>query len=105
MHLGKSNVFDATRGLKIAVLWPLLLGRFLYRWTGKAIGAFVLATRDSLICPGCHGRIDLVGRFKCTCGFVFDGFVFSRCEVCGKVPSFVACQECGVCVKSPLLFP
>lgn len=95
----------ATRVLYAILMWPLIVGRFLFRWTGKAIGAFILATRDALICPGCHGPIELVGRFKCGCGFVFDGYVFSRCKVCGKTPSFVACQACGVCVKSPLLFP
>ena len=78
----------------------------LYRSMGKFIAAWFLKTRDSLSCPGCGGEISLVGRWECGwCKYVFDGFFFSRCNVCGTRPPYIQCQVCGIGVRNPLLFP
>jgi hypothetical protein len=80
---------------------------FTYRRTGKLFGFFrALKTSDSFRCPGCGAEISLVGRWECAwCKFIFDGFFFSRCNVCGAKPPYIQCQECGTGVRNPLLFP
>jgi len=72
----------------------------------QTIGAGLLVTRDSFQCPGCSEPISLVGRWECGwCGYMFDGFFFARCIVCGAVPPYIACSNCGVGVKNPILYP
>ena len=90
------------------VLWtsiaPFVTARQLYRWTGQLGGAWLLATQDAVPCSGCGSAVDLTGRWECgRCHFVFDGFAFSQCGVCGAVPPFITCQVCGVGFRSPLL--
>jgi len=85
---------------------PFVLGYQLWRLTGRIIGAWILITSDSFPCPGCGGDISLAGRWECgRCGYVFDGFFFARCVVCGAVPPYIKCQVCGVSVKNPTIFP
>jgi hypothetical protein len=93
-----------------AIWWlvcaPFMLSRRLYRWTGRFLGVWILITHDTLPCPGCGQPISLLGRWQCgSCHYVFDGFAFAPCEVCGATPPFLACQACGVGVKNPLRFP
>ena len=93
-----------------AVVWlvwaPFNVTYSFYRWIGKLFGAWFLTTTDLLHCPGCGENISLVGRWECAwCSFVFDGFFFARCNVCGAVPQFIQCQQCGVGVRNPMLFP
>lgn len=83
---------------------PFVLTFQISRLIGRAFGAWVLATRDSFPCSGCGETISLVGRWECAwCGYVFDGFFFARCAVCGAVPPYVKCEACGVGVKNPML--
>ncbi len=85
---------------------PFVLTYRVYRWIGKLFGVWVLKTRDSFLCPGCGEEISLVGRWECGwCSFVFDGFFFARCSVCGATPPYIQCQACGVGVRNPLFFP
>ena len=85
---------------------PVVLTRALARAIVRLGGAAVLATQDAVVCRGCGEQVSLVGRFQCGwCGYVFDGFAFSRCEVCGAVPPFIECQTCGAGFKNPTLFP
>lgn len=91
-----------------AALWlllaPVLIPLKLHRWTGRLVGGWVLATRDSTPCPGCGETVSLVGRWQCGwCDYVFDGFAFARCEICGAVPPFIDCQACGASVRNPTL--
>jgi hypothetical protein len=77
-----------------------------YRWTGRLLGAWILAWRDALPCPACGEPVSLVGRWRCGwCDYVFDGFAFARCRVCGAMPPFIACQSCGAGLKNPTLWP
>jgi len=92
--------------LRIAI-WliraPFVLARKLSRLICRIAGAAVLIGRDSLPCPGCDGEISLVGRWECSwCGYVFDGFFFSRCQICGAMPPYIQCRECGVGVRNPM---
>jgi hypothetical protein len=85
---------------------PYVFTRALARAIVQAGGTWALATRDSIVCRGCEGELSLVGRWECGwCGYVFDGFAFARCEVCGAVPPFIECQTCGIGFKNPTLFP
>jgi hypothetical protein len=81
---------------------PFILTYKLSRLIRKIIGGWILTTMDSFPCSGCGEEISLVGRWECGwCGYVFDGFFFERCAVCGAVPPYVKCQACGVGVKNP----
>jgi hypothetical protein len=81
---------------------PFVLFYKLSRVTRKIIGGWILKTSDSFLCSGCGDEISLVGRWECGwCGYVFDGFFFARCAVCGAVPPYVKCQACGVGIKNP----
>lgn len=48
------------------------------------------------VCPGCGTAIDLVGIYRCGCGFVphKERHVFSPCPMCGKLYSWVVCPLC-----------
>ncbi len=94
--------------LKVAV-WlvraPFLAARMLARLVGRMVGAWVLATTDTVECPGCGEAVSLVGRWQCGwCSYVFDGFAFARCEICGAVPPFIDCQTCRASVMNPTFF-
>jgi hypothetical protein len=94
--------------IKVA-LWlmraPFFAMRSLARAIARSVGAWVLATTDAVVCPGCGGAVSLVGRWQCGwCSYVFDGFAFARCEICGAVPPFIDCQACGASVMNPTFF-
>lgn len=100
-------VFDSLRwGIRI-VLWsagaPLLIARQLSRAMRRLAGARLLATNDALPCAGCGAPVSLVSRFECgRCRYVFDGFAFARCAICGAVPPYIVCQTCGVGLRNPV---
>jgi hypothetical protein len=81
---------------------PVILTCKLSRFVRRTIGGWILSSRDSFECPGCGERISLVGRWECGwCAYVFDGFFFARCVVCGAVPPYIKCQACGIGIKNP----
>ncbi len=85
---------------------PVVVARWLRRFLVRLVGGWILATRDALPCPSCREPVSLVGRWQCAwCNYVFDGFGFARCEVCGAVPPYLECQSCGAGIKNPMLFP
>jgi hypothetical protein len=85
---------------------PFVFTRALARTIVGLGGAWALATQDAIACRGCGQAVSLVGRFECGwCGYVFDGFAFARCEVCGAVPPFIECQSCSTGFKNPTIFP
>ncbi len=86
-----------------SALAPFILGYRLYRVTVQLAGARLLATHDALPCAGCGASVSLVGRYECgRCHYVFDGFAFARCPVCGAVPPYIRCQSCGLGLKNPV---
>lgn len=59
-------------------------------------------TGDSARCPRGH-RNSMVGVWECrSCGSKFDGWAFQPCPICKATAHFVACQRCGLSIKSPL---
>ena len=92
------------RVLLWAAVAPFVVARQLYRGTGLLTGTWVLATHDAIPCPGCGMPVALTGRWECgRCRYVFDGFAFARCGVCGAVPPYISCQRCGVGLRNPML--
>lgn len=86
-----------------SVAMPFVVCRQVARTMRDLAGAWLLATRDVLPCPSCGAAVSLVGRYACgRCGFVFDGFAFSACQVCAAVPPYIVCQVCGVGLRSPV---
>jgi hypothetical protein len=96
-------------GLKVAVAAataPANVTRAVSRLVVRATGAWVLSQTDSLPCPGCGDDASLVGRWECGwCSYVFDGFAFSPCEVCGATPPWIPCSSCGHSVQNPMFWP
>ncbi len=47
-------------------------------------------------CFGCGTIIDLVGLYKCGCGFLShkERHIFGPCPMCGKTFSWIICPEC-----------
>lgn len=92
-----------------AAVWlvksPFVIVRALYHVITRMTGASVLASRDALPCPaGCGEMMSLVGRWQCGwCQYVFDGFAFARCDICGAVPPYLECQNCGAGLRNPML--
>lgn len=94
----------SARVVALAAVAPFWTARQLYRLTGQMAGAWELATQDAFVCAGCGTAVALTGRWECgRCRYVFDGFAFARCDICGAVPPFISCQVCGVGVRNPLL--
>lgn len=97
------SLWLSARALTWAAIAPLWAARQLYWLTGQMAGVWELATRDVMGCPGCGTGVALTGRWECgRCLYVFDGFAFARCAVCGAVPPFIQCQACGVGLRNPL---
>ena len=91
------------RGMIMLFVFPFMAGRWLGRTMARAVGAWVLMTRDALICCDCGAEVSLVGRWQCGwCDYVFSGFAFARCPLCRAVPSSMECQACGASVRNPL---
>lgn len=91
--------------------WPALKGLF---WLFRLPIVFAINIArfmtlrplmgDSIPCATCGTEIVLLGLWECHCGYHFYGWYWSRCEVCGDLPAFVNCFQCGASTKSPVLF-
>lgn len=100
-----SNIQRSLRAAWWILRAPFMLTKKLARVIHRAAGAWILSTHDSIPCRGCGDDVSLVGCWECSwCGYVFDGFAFARCEICGAVPPFMECQTCGRGVRNPMLF-
>ena len=55
---------------------------------GRELGA------DHLICRFCGNPIELIGAWKCTCGFKRPGNYFGRCPKCLMHPRYIDCPVC-----------
>jgi hypothetical protein len=47
----------------------------------------------------CGQMMSLVGFWKCSCGFTYQGHLLRRCPVCFSVPCVIRCYRCGVTTK------
>ena len=65
----------------------------------------VLGMRMALVreveCQCCGEVVDLVGYWRCGCGFAAprERHVLEPCDKCGKVFSWIQCPCCGMSIK------
>ena len=68
--------------------------RLLLRWH--------LVMAETLPCPRGH-RTPAYGVFTCVCSALVEGWVFTRCSICGQAAGWTPCGECGLPVRNPIL--
>ena len=61
---------------------------------------FQLAMQPGINCE-CGQQISLVGFWKCSCRFTYQGHLLRTCPVCGTIPCVVRCYRCGRTTKLP----
>lgn len=54
------------------------------------------------LCPRGH-EVATYGLFDCHCGSRLEGWVFSRCAICGESAAWTPCPVCGLPLRNPLL--
>ena len=50
---------------------------------------------ERLTCRFCWNSIDLLGAWKCQCGYKRPGNYFGRCPKCLGHPHYIDCPSCG----------
>ncbi len=85
------------------MLWlfasPILFVRFILRMLERC-RFFQFAMQPAIAC-GCGAPISLVGFWKCSCGFSYQGHLLRTCPVCITIPCMVRCYRCGRTTKLP----
>jgi len=51
-------------------------------------------SKDHIVCRFCGEPIDLIGAWKCACGYKRPGNYFGRCPKCLKHPKYIDCPVC-----------
>lgn len=98
-----TSIETSVRVTWLLVRMPLVIAKCLYRLIWRLAGALTLLRTDVLPCRGCGNPVSLVGRWQCgRCKFTTDGFMFARCPVCGSVPPYIPCADCGVGLRNPV---
>jgi hypothetical protein len=59
-----------------------------------------VARIPEIVCE-CGEELSLVGLWRCSCGFTYQGHLLRLCPVCGSLPQVVRCYCCGVTTKLP----
>ena len=54
---------------------------------------------DVAVCPAGHDN-DLLGAWKCRCGFEYAGHAFAPCRACAAEPAWIACERCGLGIRA-----
>ena len=54
---------------------------------------------DHLLCRFCGFPIELLGSWKCGCGFKRPGSYFGRCPKCLSHPDYIDCPSCGFTMR------
>jgi len=86
---------------------PFAFGGWVHRSILRLGGAWILATRDALACPGCGAEVPLQGWYRCDwCQAQFLGGAFQPCPTpgCVAVPAWIPCGQCGHSVWNPMMF-
>lgn len=86
-----------------AILWvlasPVLACVAL--WRARQRYVFLrIAMAPHLPCS-CGTRIWLLGLWRCSCGFTYQGHLLRYCPVCLTIPRVVRCYRCGVTTTLP----
>jgi hypothetical protein len=50
---------------------------------------------DQLICRFCDTPVELMGKWRCECGYTRYGNYFGRCPSCLKRARYIDCPTCG----------
>jgi hypothetical protein len=57
------------------------------------------AMRPTLPCRTCGDQIALLGMWRCSCGFSYQGHLLRSCPVCKTLPQVVRCYRCNTTQK------
>ena len=58
-----------------------------------------LAVEPRTVCRTCGEAIVLVGFWRCSCGFTYQGHVLRICPVCESFPRMIRCFHCEATEK------
>jgi hypothetical protein len=50
---------------------------------------------NQMVCRFCDNPIDLMGKWRCECGYTRYGNYFGRCPNCLRHPRYLDCEACG----------
>jgi hypothetical protein len=78
---------------------PVYFVRFLYRTWRHC--RYLCTVRTFVIPCSCGSNIELIGTWRCGCGFTYRGHVLAACPLCGRVPAMIRCYECGLTTLLP----
>ena len=54
-----------------------------------------MAAEPSTVCRTCGGQISLVGFWRCSCAFTYQGHLLRICPICQSFPQMIRCYQCG----------
>lgn len=57
------------------------------------------AMQPALPCRTCGQPIALVGLWRCSCGFCYQGHLLRYCPLCHSLPQVVRCYRCQATEK------
>jgi hypothetical protein len=77
---------------------PILAVRAAVRFI-RQVALLHRAAQPAINCGTCGSRISLVGFWRCSCGYTYQGHVLRYCPICGSFPRMVRCYECGATEK------
>jgi hypothetical protein len=73
---------------------PILALRGVIRFVRHFL--FLRATIEpTIVCRTCRKTIDLLGMWKCSCGYVAEGHLLRFCPGCHSFPTLIRCYQCG----------
>lgn len=94
-----------SKGSKTTI-WTLLSGivwthffLFLYDYICMKIPAtrrYRQLTHEHLVCRFCGHPIELIGAWRCECGFRRPGNYYGRCPKCMGHPKYIDCPSCTI---------
>jgi len=81
------------RGALWVLASPIFFVQVILR-TARRYRFFRLAMEPTIPCE-CGEMLSLVGFWKCSCGFTYQGHLLRRCPVCFSVPCVIRCYPAG----------
>ncbi len=86
-------------GTLLVLASPILLVQAI-RQAVERYRFFQLAMQPGITCD-CGSPVSLVGFWKCSCGFTYQGHLLRMCPVCATIPCVVRCYQCSRTTKLP----
>lgn len=85
-----------------AVLWvlasPIIAIAAIIR-AMRSVRILWLAIQPAMTCPTCGNQVSLVGMWRCSCGFCYQGHLLRFCPICKMFPQVVRCYRCNATEK------